>query len=340
MARNKKILTLINFWCLSCPLRLRVRVHFRLFLSSTIFAKMERDRLLLELLLPYTHLMKVGNKELSKKITLAFNEWFKLPDNVCNKIIDSVDMLQNGSLLIDDIQDNTLVRRGVPAAHCVYGVPLTLNTSIHIITLVLQELLLLGTSMAPKIFCEGFLEVIRGQGIELYWRDNFICPTEEQYDEINRKKTGHMYLICIRLMHLFSTNKTDYTDLVLTIGLYYQLRDDYCNLIQPEALDDWPTNEDNKPKIFCEDLSEGKFSLPIIHAAGTSDGDGVLHILRQRTRDVSLKKFCVSELQRLGSLEYTRNRLISLDKHIRDEINRFGGNSNLTSVMDDMKSWV
>ncbi|CAH4035639.1 unnamed protein product [Pieris brassicae] len=100
----------------------------------------------------------------------------------------NLDFIRSSSdIKIDDIQDNTLVRRGVPAAHCVYGVPLTLNTSIHIITLVLQELLLLGTSMAPKIFCEGFLEVIRGQGIELYWRDNFICPTEEQYDEINRK---------------------------------------------------------------------------------------------------------------------------------------------------------
>lgn len=38
-------------------------------------------------------------------------------------------MLQNASLLIDDIEDGSLMRRGFPCAHIVYGIPATLNSA-------------------------------------------------------------------------------------------------------------------------------------------------------------------------------------------------------------------
>ena len=41
-------------------------------------------------------------------------------------------MLHNASLLIDDIQDNSKLRRGVPVAHNIYGVPLTINAANYI----------------------------------------------------------------------------------------------------------------------------------------------------------------------------------------------------------------
>ena len=36
-------------------------------------------------------------------------------------------------------------------------------------------------------------------------------------------------------MQLFSRNKTDYSKLVLLMGRYFQIRDDYCNLKQQEV---------------------------------------------------------------------------------------------------------
>ncbi|XP_022118123.2 geranylgeranyl pyrophosphate synthase-like [Pieris rapae] len=307
--------------------------------DSGIYRKSYMEK---ELLAPYTHILKVVGKRLRNKIPIAFNTWFKLPQEKINKIMEVVDIVYNGTLLIDDIQDNTLVRRGIPSAHCVYGIPFTLNCSLQVLTIMLQKLLELHP-MAAKLFSENFLEIVRGQGTELYWREHFICPTEEKYDEMNKQKTGHMFLISVRLMQLLSDSKNDYTDLVLTIGLYFQLRDDYCNLIQQEALEEWPSEAEKKNAtnldIYCEDLTEGKFTLPIIHAARTTDGDAILNILRQRTRDVALKKFCVAELQRLGSLKYTRDRLVHLDKHIRDEINRLGGNTELMAAMDELFTW-
>lgn len=37
---------------------------------------------------------------------------------------------------------------------------------------------------AVKVFTEQGLKAHHGQGMELYWRDNYICPTEEEYKQM------------------------------------------------------------------------------------------------------------------------------------------------------------
>lgn len=60
-------------------------------------------------------------------------------------------------------------------------------------------------------------------------------------------------------MQLFSdhASKSDFGKLSKLFGLFYQVRDDYANL---------QVDEYTKNKSFAEDLTEGKFSFPIIHA--------------------------------------------------------------------------
>lgn len=43
-------------------------------------------------------------------------------------------------------------------------------------------------------------------------------------------------------------------------------------------------------------------------------------ILRQRTKDVEVKKYCIQLLEKLGSFTYTREILDSLDKEARTEV--------------------
>ena len=110
---------------------------------------------------------------------------------------------------------------------------------------------------ATKVYTEQLLELHRGQGMEIFWRDNFQCPEVAEYKLMTIRKTGGLFMLAIRLMLLFSDNKKDFTKLTAILGLYFQIRDDYCNL----SLKEYSEN-----KSFCEDLTEGKFSFPIIHA--------------------------------------------------------------------------
>ncbi|XP_039749955.1 geranylgeranyl pyrophosphate synthase-like [Pararge aegeria] len=294
-----------------------------------------------ELLAPYYHLLKVRGKQMRLKIALAFNHWLRLPDDKLRYIVETLKMLHNAGLLMDDIQDNSNIRRGIPAAHSVFGLPLTINTSMHIVLLVLARIIDLGHK-AVEIFTEEMTDAIRGQGLDIYWRDNFVCPDEEEYKDMLKKKTGRAFTMAVKLMQIHSEYQTDLNPLALNLGLYFQIRDDYCNLMVQEALEDWPTVED-KPKqedtIFCEDLTEGKFSLPIIHALKTPVREQVLSILRQRTQDIEVKKRCVSLLDKVGSFQYTRDVLSELDQIVRAEVARLGGNPDMEVILGELLSW-
>ncbi|CAG2191856.1 GGPS1 [Mytilus edulis] len=91
-------------------------------------------------------------------------------------------MLHNASLLIDDIEDNSKLRRGIPVAHSIYGVAHTINSANYIYFLGLQKVLMLEHPEATKVFTEQLLELHRGQGMDIYWRDSVVCPTEEEYN--------------------------------------------------------------------------------------------------------------------------------------------------------------
>ncbi|XP_037905298.1 geranylgeranyl pyrophosphate synthase isoform X3 [Hermetia illucens] len=287
----------------------------------------EQDEILLQ---PFAYIQQIPGKQFRAKLALALNHWLQIPDEKFALIGEIVQMLHNSSLLIDDIEDNSILRRGIPVAHSIYGVASTINAANYVLFLALEKVQLLNHPEATKVYTEQLLELHRGQGMEIYWRDNFTCPTESGYKLMTIRKTGGLFMLAIRLMQLFSSNKKDFSKLTAILGLYFQIRDDYCNLRSKEY---------SENKSYCEDLTEGKFSFPIIHALQNKQNRQVLHILRQRTRDVEVKKYCVNLLENLGSFKYTRDILESLDRQAREEVARLGPNPIMEKLLDDLLSW-
>jgi geranylgeranyl diphosphate synthase type 3 len=259
-------------------------------------------------------------------------------------------MLHNASLLIDDIQDNSKLRRGVPVAHNIYGVPLTINAANYIYFLAMQKALTLRHPDVTQIFVGLFenkiqffdfflfiyldqmLELHHGQGMEIWWRDNFVSPSEDEYRQMVIRKCGGLFNLGVRLMQLFAPIETrdrlNFDRLCQLLSLLFQIRDDYCNLISKE----YATN-----KSYCEDLTEGKFSFPILHAVNTRETDTrIIHILKQRTQDVELKRYCVQLLHEFGSIEYTRQSCDELAKQVYDEIDVLGGNNYLENLIQGL----
>uniref|UniRef100_A0A1B6DVR6 Geranylgeranyl pyrophosphate synthase n=1 Tax=Clastoptera arizonana TaxID=38151 RepID=A0A1B6DVR6_9HEMI len=288
----------------------------------------ELDEKLLE---PFTYILQVPGKQIRTKLAHAFNYWLNVPTDKLIVIGDIVQMLHNSSLLIDDIQDNSVLRRGIPVAHSIYGVASTINSANYVLFLALERVLSLNHSEATKVYTEQLLELHRGQGMEIYWRDNFQCPTEEEYKVMTIRKTGGLFMLAIRLMQLFSDNSSNFTKLTGILGLYFQIRDDYSNL----CLQEYSEN-----KSFCEDLTEGKFSFPIIHAIRSRCEDRqVIHILRQRTKDVEVKRYFITLLDKFGSFSYTRETLYQLDRDARMEIEKLGGNPHMEAILDELLNW-
>ena len=62
-------------------------------------------------------------------------------------------------------------------------------------------------------------------------------------------------------------------------------------------------------------------------------------ILRQRTKDIEVKRYCVKLLEKFGSFAYTRTVLEELDKKARNEVQRLGGNPLLVRLLDELMNW-
>jgi hypothetical protein len=88
-------------------------------------------------------------------------------------------------------------------------------------------------------------------------------------------------------------------------------------------------------KSFCEDLTEGKFSFPIIHAVNSNPEDTrLLNILRQRTEDVDVKRHAVKWMVSCGSISYTRTVLKQLHSEVLLEIEKLGGHAPLSALIE------
>lgn len=304
------------------------------------------------LLEPFTHISSIRGKEIRGHMIEAFNEWLHVPHDKLRIISRVVSMLHSASLMVDDIEDDAQLRRGVPVAHKIYGIPQTINSANYVYFLAYQELFSLrsGIGSSPEEVDEGgkqrlipfreldrivtaeLLSLHRGQGLELLWRDSLQCPTEEEYVSMVNNKTGGLFRVAIKLMMACATTNidVDYVPLVNLFGVYYQIRDDYMNLQSTEYAEN---------KGFAEDLTEGKFSFPIVHGVRADRSNRqVLNVLQKRPATPTLKKHTIAYLRdRTKSFDYTVGVLKKLEGQTRDEIARLGGNPGLEKIMDILK---
>ena len=265
------------------------------------------------LLGPYEYLYGTPGKDIRSQLISAFNAWLKVPTASLSVITKVVGMLHTASLLVDDVEDSSLLRRGQPVAHSIFGTAQTINSANYVYFCALQELQKLNNPKAIQIYTDELLNLHRGQGMDLYWRDTLTCPSEEDYLEMVNNKTGGLFRLAVKLMQAESSCSLDCVPLVNTIGLLFQILDDYKNLSST-------TYTINKG--LAEDLTEGKFSFPIIHAIRASPSQALvlINILKQRTSDLEVKKYTINYLEQAGSFEYTRKVLRELTERALDLI--------------------
>lgn len=293
---------------------------------------------------PFDYLNSQRGKDFRSQLIASFNTWLEVPPESLEVITKVVGMLHTASLLIDDVEDSSLLRRGLPVAHALFGVPQTINSANYVYFCALEELQKLRNATAIAVFSEELLNLHRGQGLDLFWRDTLTCPTEDEYLEMVGNKTGGLFRLGIKLMQAESARARaapgdgapplDCVPLVNLIGLIYQIRDDYLNL---------QSTEYSENKGLAEDLTEGKFSFPVIHAIRQDPGNlQLINILKQRTTEDEVKRYAVKYMEGTGSFEYTRQVLEVLMRRARkvaEDIDRDRGegrNKGIEMILDKM----
>ncbi|KAK8073458.1 geranyl geranyl pyrophosphate synthase [Apiospora phragmitis] len=252
---------------------------------------------------PIDYLLTIPGKDVRGKMMDAFNQWLQIPEEKLEIIKEVIKLLHTASLLIDDIQDNSRLRRGLPVAHSIFGVAQTINTANYAYFLAQQELNKLECASAYEVFTEELLRLHRGQGMDIYWRDSSLCPTEEEYFEMVGNKTGGLFRLAVRLMQLASSKNCDFVPFVNVLGVLFQIRDDYLNL-QSDLY--------TKNKGFGEDLTEGKFSSPSSTASAPTWPASRCRVSSSSAQDEDVKRYAISYIESTGSFEHCRRKIEEL----------------------------
>ncbi|RBR09524.1 uncharacterized protein FIESC28_09855 [Fusarium coffeatum] len=276
---------------------------------------------------PYRYLCSLPSKGVRNKTIDALNFWLKVPAERANTIKSITESLHGSSLMLDDIEDHSQLRRGKPSAHAVFGEAQTINSATF---QYIQSVSLISKLQSPKalgIFVDEIRQLFIGQAYELQWTSNMICPSLEEYLQMVDGKTGGLFRLLTRLMAAESTTEqdVDFSRLCQLFGRYFQIRDDYANL----KLADY-----TQQKGFCEDLDEGKFSLPLIIAFNEQNKAPkavaqLRGLLMQRCVNGGLtfeqKVLALSLIDEAGGIEGTEKVLHSLYGEMEAELERLAG---------------
>jgi octaprenyl-diphosphate synthase len=182
--------------------------------------------------------------------------------NLAYSLVPLVEFVHTASLIHDDIEDGSDIRRGKPAAHCTYGVDTAINSAswlyfeaFSIIDKVTDE------NLQNKLYKALSTEIRRlhlGQAMDISWhKNNTTIPTAEEYTAMVRMKTGTLASLAARIGLLAGGGTPEEVDTVATIaadiGVGFQIIDDYINL-----------TTGNHGKKRGDDIVEGKKSLPVL----------------------------------------------------------------------------
>ncbi|KAF4231839.1 hypothetical protein CNMCM6457_005138 [Aspergillus fumigatiaffinis] len=269
---------------------------------------------------PAEYISSLPSKGVREAFVDALNVWVMLPDRTVPQLKSIAQTLHNASLMLDDIEDSSTLRRGQPATHTVFGVGQTINSANFLLIQAADQVRQLDDSRCMDIFMEEMRLLFRGQSFDLYWTRQGECPSEEEYLAMICNKTGGLFRLIARLMAQkapFQNHSlhTSIESLAGQLGEYFQIRDDYKNL----------TEEYTGQKGFCEDLDEGKFSFPLIHALSSRPKNFQLRGILQQSRicgglDISLKECALHHIREAGSMEYTEKTLSALMYRIDDSL--------------------
>ncbi len=193
-----------------------------------------------------------------------------IPANIYH-LASAVELVHQGSLIHDDVVDESETRRGQTSANAAFDNRLAVLLGDYIVSKSLQEVV-----ATRNLECVNAISALIGtlsEG-EITQLDvlNSDTLSEKAYFDIITGKTASLFAACTTLSAILSGASEDQVEGFRIYGTIAGL----CFQIMDDILDYHDSRETGKPS--GKDLKEGKFTLPAIYALTHSDRDWTAHI--------------------------------------------------------------
>lgn len=282
-----------------------------------------------------------GGKRIRPILTIACAEACGGSEEDAMPYALAIELFHNFTLVHDDIEDSSPMRRGKPTLHEQFGIPIAINSGDALYTVVWSSLLSKEIppgklAQAARILLGGFSAVVEGQGTELEWyRTNTFDVSEDDYFRMAGGKTGSLIGISCRI-GAFAAGAPESAQSALEefgekIGLAFQIKDDVLNL----------TADPSKyKKEIGEDIKEGKRSLimlKLLSLLDEADKARVASILAKPEKSEAEVSGLISLAKEKGAIAYAQevsDRLVAEAKEQLSALESESGRQTLLSLAD------
>lgn len=225
----------------------------------------------------------------------------------------AVELIHNFSLIHDDIEDNSPLRRGRPTIWANWGIPQAINTGDAMFTLAHLSILDLANDVSPNIVLHSArllqqtcLDLTKGQYLDIAYEE----PREiiiDDYWPMVAGKTAALLSACTEIGAVIAESdpaiQEQYRTFGYKLGLAFQVRDDILGIWGDAAL---------TGKSSESDLLTGKKSLPILYAL-SNEGE-----FASRWQEGAITEYEVDYvtaiLEAEGAKSYAQSEAIKLHK--------------------------
>jgi geranylgeranyl diphosphate synthase type I len=225
------------------------------------------------------------------------------------------EVIHNGTLIVDDIEDASELRRGKPCTYKIYGVDIAVNAGNAMYYLPLLPLMEKKAKLPAEtlrdiyeIYVQEMINLSKGQAMDIAWHRgiaNADALNEEDYLQMCAYKTGTLARMAAKISAVLAgANKGLVKKLGLfaeSIGVAFQMQDDVLDLTGKEFA---------KKKGGCgQDITEGKRTLMVIHTlkmATGADKKRLIQILNMHTPDQTLRDEAIALMQKYNAIEHVK----------------------------------
>ena len=225
------------------------------------------------------------------------------------------EVIHNGTLIIDDIEDASDLRRGKPCTYKIYGEDIAVNAGNTMYYLPLLPLLEKRAQIQPEklrdiyeVYVQEMINLSMGQAMDIAWHRGIANADEvgeEDYLQMCAYKTGTLARMSAKLAAVLAGASKELVEklghFAESIGVAFQMQDDVLDLIGKEFAE--------KKGGRGQDITEGKRTLMVIHTlkiASNADKGRLIQILKMHTSDKALRNEAVFIMQKYNAIEYVR----------------------------------
>lgn len=228
-------------------------------------------------------------------------------------IVAVAEIIHAASLILDDIADDSPLRRGGPSAHRMVGVRVAgAGASVWLnvcFALLRQADLGIDAAAAARLMEDiAWEHWVTGIGTTIDttwpWLGRFDMLPEQYLQSVLHRSTSYTYRLPFKIGAIAAGASAgqcaQFAALGEELGLAFQIVDDILN-VQPGAA--------NWGKQLAEDLTQGKITLQVLLAlrrASERDGARLTAILTSRTSDAALLHEATAIMERSGAFVAAR----------------------------------